>query len=128
MERIKMRPRVIPFIIALFVALVSTTSALYAESEVEDLRRYKFLQGHVDVDKGSSFILNEEWTVYISEETTFYNSREKELKRHTLGGHKWIYVEGVLHPDGSIQAQVIYLLPGFVKKKDMQKYPFMQIP
>ena len=51
---------------ALFVVAISATAAVVcAESDVEDQRSYKFLQGYVNVDKGSSFILNEQWAIYI---------------------------------------------------------------
>ncbi len=122
------RLKIIQFIVVLSLIYISTSVTVFAEDIGDDSVAQRFIQGYVSEDDGSRLVLNETWTIHITEETEFFNRRGKELKQLTLRGHKWIYVEGLLNPDGSIQAQKIYLIPGIVKIKDRRKYPFMQIP
>ncbi len=109
-------------VIALSVLLpLSVASFAGADSD-----SYKFILGYVGIDNGSTLVVNEEISVKITDETKFYNDKGKEISAHSLKGHKWIYAEGTINDDSSVDAEVIYLLPGFIAEKDMGKYPFIQ--
>ncbi len=73
-------------------------------------------------------MLNERWTVNLSPDTRVYTQNGKETAPDRLRGHKWIYVEGPLNEYGNIEAQKIYLLPGYVDKDERWKYPFINTP
>jgi hypothetical protein len=116
--------------ILLSVALLLTVfAALGHAAEVEDEREYRFVLGVVNKSDLTSFTVNERQKVYIVHDTRFYDDHGKQVKGGS--GPKasgWVYVEGPLNPDGSVNAESLYVLRGPVTNKNRSRYPFIQIP
>lgn len=93
-----------------------------------DGEEQKFMQGVISSYGSASVILNETQRVNIGPATAFYDSRGKISSLGMLGETKWLYVEGAIEPDGSITAEKVYALPGYINKKSRPKYGFMQLP
>lgn len=108
-------------VIALFLFMTASRAAAGGEEQ-------KFMQGVISSYGSASVILNETQRVNIGPSAAFYDSRGKPSSLAALGEAKWLYVEGTLEPDGSITAEKIYALPGYIKKKNRPKYGFMQLP
>ncbi len=114
--------------IAVLLCFLSVLSVTARDMETEDQRAYGFIQGVVSGYDGSSLIVNEGTKVNLKYDTKFFDSHGGTIGSFEIKEHKFIYVEGPLMPDKSIDAEKIYLLPGLIKSKDKAKYPFMQIP
>lgn len=93
-----------------------------------DSAEQKFMQGVISSYGSASVILNETQRVNISQATAFYDSRGKPSSLALLGDTRWLYVEGAPEPDGSITAEKVYALPGYINKRNRPKYGFMQLP
>jgi hypothetical protein len=109
----------------ILLALIAPALAGAVEGEGVDERLYKYFQGFVSAETTTGIVVNETRNVYVGSETKVYNSEGKPVEAKRLKGHKWVYIEGLLQSDGSVQATKIYLMPGHVEKKDVKKYPFM---
>lgn len=115
-------------IIAALLCLLPVVSRAAGEAVQEDLREYRFVQGIVTGYSGTSLLVNEGLRVNLKYDTKFFDSQGESVGNYEVKEHKWIYVEGTVNADKSVDAQKIYLLPGRVENKDKKKYPFMQMP
>lgn len=111
--------------IVLFLAVIASMAH---GADVEDEREHRFTIGVINKYNGSSFLVNEGLKVYIVHDTKFFDDRGNPATGKGLRESRWVYVEGPLNADGSINAESLYLLRGPVGKKDKRKYPFIQIP
>ena len=109
------------FAAALCVALLLYSALIYAQE-------YRFLQGVIAIERVGHLVVNEHHRVNILEETVVKNKKDHIVPLKSLKVGKWVYVEGPLKMDGSIDAEVIYLLPGRISKEERFKYPFMKLP
>lgn len=112
--------------VALLVLFLGAPAAWGAE-EVDE-REYKFMQGVINARGPGSVVLNETVRVNLTRDTKFFDSSRRKSTPEAMSRHKWLYVEGVKKPDGSITAVEVYYLPGYVSRKEMSKYGFMQLP
>jgi hypothetical protein len=113
------------------LAAVFLVAVLYlgtALAMADDTREYKFVLGFVNSYDGTSLVINEHWKVNMTDETKVFDSRGRRAHTVRLWNNKWVYVEGPLDKKGEISAEKIYLLPGYVGKKDLRRYPFIQVP
>jgi len=110
-------------------ALTSHSTSPRGEDEASrsDDREHKFIIGTITEDQGWRLLMNESEMVLITSGTRLYNAHEKEIRRDTIKRGHWIYTEGPIGPDGAIEAERIYLLPGPVKSSEYRKYPFINI-
>jgi hypothetical protein len=109
-------------IVALFVAfLLALPSIADAGSGT-----YRFILGSVSRDEGRTLVINESTRLKVTGDTKVYNSRGREISAHSLRGHKWIYAEGPVNADSSVNAESIYLLPGYITDKAKKRYPFIK--
>ncbi len=115
-------------ILAALLGLLPVISATAGDIEPEDLREYRFVQGIVTGYNGSALMVNEGLRVNLKYDTKFFDSYGGPAGSYEIGKSKWIYVEGTVNVDKSLDAEKIYLLPGHIGNKDKKKYPFMQIP
>jgi hypothetical protein len=109
------------FAAALCVALLVYSALIYAQE-------YRFLQGVISIERVGHLVVNENQRINILEETVVKNKKDQIVPLKSLKVGKWVYVEGPLNMDGSIDAEIIYLLPGRISKKERHKYPFMKLP
>ncbi|CAG1769112.1 hypothetical protein BAC2_00057 [uncultured bacterium] len=115
-------------LIAGFLALFLCAQAAWAAVDSEDDRERVFMQGVINARGASTLILNEHVRVNLTKETKFFDSRAARSNAKALAQHRWLYVEGVKERDGSVTAEEVYFLPGYVEGKDKSKYGFMQLP
>lgn len=107
-------------------------SAGAAVAEEEGIT-YKFMQGR-GVWEVDHISLNEHTNVYIMEDsedregTKVYDSRGHEIETDAAKGREYMYVEGPLREDGSIEAEVIYILPHIITEGEWKRYPFIRLP
>lgn len=111
------------FFTALLFLFVTARSVAGAD-EAEQ----RFMQGVISSYGSASVILNETQRVNIGPSTAFYDSRGRDSSLAVLGEARWLYVEGTPEPDGSITAEKLYALPGYINKRNRPKYGFMQLP
>jgi len=97
-------------------------------AEAVDEREYKFMQGVINARGPGSVVLNETVKVNLTRDTKFFDSRGRKSAQQAITSYKWLYVEGVKERDGSITAEEVYYLPGYISRKDRPKYGFMQLP
>ncbi len=109
--------------VSLLVGVLLNHGVVVAEKQ----RPWKFLQGGVTEHTGDRIVLNEHLVINITGKTRVFNSYGHERDLYYLRGHKWLYVEGKLREDGSIDAERIYLLPDYIERKDRHRYPFMKL-
>jgi len=114
-------------LIAAFLALFLCGQAAFA-ADANDERERVFMQGVINARGASTLILNEHVRVRLTKDTRFFDARARKSSVKALQQHKWLYVEGIKERDGSVTAEDVYFLPGFVEKKDKSKYGFMQLP
>lgn len=95
-------------------------------AEESGIAEYKFLKGVVSGFDGPGFVLNERHRVVVTHETSFYDASGREAAYYKLEPQKRVYVEGVPYPDGSIEAEKIYILPD--GREGKKRYDFMQSP
>lgn len=114
-------------IIAAFLALLLCGQAAWA-AEATDERERVFMQGVINARGVSTLILNEHVKVRLTKDTRYFDAAARKSSVNALEQHKWLYVEGIKERDGSVTAEDVYFLPGFVEKKDKSKYGFMQLP
>lgn len=107
------------------VAVIYLGTAL---AVADDTGKYKFVLGFVNSYNGESLVINERWKANVTGETKVFDSRGEKAEAARLRTHKWVYVEGPLGMNGEINADKVYLLPGHVGKKDLRRYPFIQLP
>lgn len=88
----------------------------------------RFMQGVVSSHEYSSFVLNESQRVNINQATAYYDSQGRQTGIQVLAELRWLYVEGAPENDGSITAEKVYSLPGYINKKNRSRYGFMQLP
>ncbi len=119
--------RISSLLLGAFLILAVFTSMAYGVDD-EDTREYMFVQGVVSKYNGDSFLVNEGLKVYLTHKTKIFDERGRPAANLKPALSKWVYVEGPLNEDGSINAESLYLLRGHIGKKDRSKYPFMQIP
>ena len=105
-----------------------SASARDMNPEVEDLREYRLFQGVVGAYDGTTMTVNENITVVTTQDTKVYDSGSRETSRYGIKPGRWVYVEGPLRPDKSVEADKIYILPRHIEKKDLPNYPFIQEP
>jgi hypothetical protein len=109
------------FLIGVILFVLSATCN--AEESYAD---YKFLKGTVSGFEGRGFVLNERHKVVVTHETSFYDASGNETASYNLEPQKRIYVEGVPYPDGSVEAEKVYILPA--GREGNKRYDFMQSP
>lgn len=97
------------------------------EASRHDDREYKFIIGAITEDQGWRLLVNESEILLITPDTKLFNANEREVSRSSIKSGKWIYTEGPIGPDGAIEAEKVYLLPGPVKRSEYRKYPFINI-
>lgn len=115
--------------ILLSVALLLMVFASFGHgAESEDEREYRFVLGAVNKSDTTSFTVNERQKVYIVHDTRFFNDYGKPAAKAGPKASGWVYVEGPLNPDGSVNAESLYILRGPVTNKNRSRYPFIQIP
>lgn len=114
------------FIVAFMIMFLGGQAAWGADTV--DEREYKFMQGIINARGAGSVILNETVKVNLTRDTKFFDSRARRSTLQEMGRYKWLYVEGVKERDGSITAEEVYYLPGYIDRKDRSKYGFMQLP
>lgn len=107
---------------------IASLMVLLLHSISLDAQEYKFLHGVISLDRAGHLIVNEDKRVNLLEETVVKNKKDQIIPLESLKAGKWVYVEGPLNMDGSVDAEVIYLLPGRISKKERHKYPFMKLP
>ncbi len=105
------------------IALLAIKPACNAEEGHAD---YRFLKGVVSGFDGPGFVLNELYKVVITYETSFHDATGKETASYNLEERKRVYVEGVPYPDGSVEAEKVYILPA--GREGNKRYDFMQSP
>ncbi|MBI1910935.1 MAG: hypothetical protein HYS21_02945 [Deltaproteobacteria bacterium] len=115
------------FAICATVLLLAGAQAFALEEE-NRTGEYRFLQGVVSSYSSYSFILNERQVINIVHEARFFDSQGRDSGFTNLSENKWVYVEGAPAHDGSITAEKIYFLPGYVSAKHRHKYGFMNLP
>jgi hypothetical protein len=115
------------FFAAALAALFLGAQAAWCAEAIDD-REYKFMQGVINARGPGVVILNETVKVKLTRDTKFFDSAARKSDLRSMGRYKWLYVEGVKEPDGSITAEEVYYLPGYVSRKEMKKYGFMQLP
>ncbi len=115
-------------ILAALLCFLPVISRAAGDIEPEDLREYKFVQGIVTGYSGSALMVNEGLRVNLKYDTKFFDSHGEPAGSYEVRVRKWIYMEGTVNADKSVDAEKIYLLPGRIGDKDKKKYPFMQIP
>ena len=91
-------------------------------------QEYRFLQGVISIKRVGHLVVNENKRINLLEETVVKNKKDQIVPLKSLKAGKWVYIEGPLNPDGSVDAEVIYLLPGRISKRERHKYPFMKLP
>jgi len=69
-------------------------------------------------------VVNEE-RIGITEETEYFNHKEKAISPENLKPGKWIFGIGRPTATGGLTLEKVYLLPGPLKGKDRSTYPFM---
>lgn len=110
-----------------FIVLVLAFS-IAGTAAGEDYGAERYMQGVISSFDASSVVLNESQRVNMSEATMYYDSAGRASGIQMIVERRWMYVEGRLETDGSITAEKIYSLPGYVSKKNRAKYAFMQLP
>lgn len=113
--------------LALFF-LAAAALAFGRAAMAEDPRPMKFIHGVVSGYEGQAMLVNEGWRVLRTKDTVVYTAAGKELKGVTIKARQWLYLEGFVNADGSVEAEKIYLLPRHIKGKERKKYPFMNLP
>lgn len=108
---------------AFWTVIILLALAPACGAEETDLR---FLKGVVSGFDGPGFVLNERHRVVVTHETSFYDASGREAAYYKLEPKKRVYVEGVPFPDGSIEADKIYILPE--GREGKKRYDFMQSP
>ncbi len=111
----------------LAVLLLAGVLLNHGIAAAEKARPWKFLQGGVTEYTGERIVLNEHQVINLTGNTKVFNSYGQERDLYYLRGHGWLYVEGKLRQDGSIDAERIYLLPGYIERKDRHRYPFLKL-
>ncbi len=107
--------------LAFIMALLLNSTVLFAQE-------YRFLQGVISIKGVGHLVVNENQRINLLEETMVKNKKDQLVPLKSLKVGKWVYIEGPLNLDGSVDAEVIYLLPGRISKKGRHKYPFMKLP
>lgn len=107
---------------------VALLTVLLLHSISLDAQEYRFLHGVISLDRAGYLIVNEDKRVNLLEETVVKNKKDQIIPLESLKAGKWVYIEGPLDLDGSVDAEVIYLLPRRISKKERHKYPFMKLP
>ena len=107
--------------LAFIMALLLNSTVLFAQE-------YRFLQGVISIKRVGHLVVNENQRINLLEETVVKNKKDQLVPLKSLKEGKWVYVEGPLNMDGSMDAEIIYLLPGRISKKERHKYPFMRLP
>ncbi|MBI4715066.1 MAG: hypothetical protein HY760_03865 [Nitrospirae bacterium] len=69
-------------------------------------------------------VVNEE-RIGITEETEYFNHKEKAISIQDLKTGKWIFGIGRPTATGGLTLEKVYLLPRPLKGKDQSSYPFM---
>lgn len=110
---------------AILFAFTVAGSAVWASEDDAEMR---FMQGVINSIGSSSFVLNEGQRVNMSQATEYFDSQGRPSGIQAIAEGRWLYVEGVIERDGSITAEKIYSLPGYISKKKRSKYVFMQLP
>ena len=107
--------------LAFIMALLLNSTVLFAQE-------YRFLQGVISIKRVGHLVVNENQRINLLEETVVKNKKDQLIPLKSLKEGKWVYVEGPLNMDGSMDAEIIYLLPGRISKKERHEYPFMKLP
>lgn len=110
------------FFIALLLVFTVSGAASAADGEL------RFMQGVVSSQGLTSFVLNEGQRVNMNQATAYYDSHGRESGIQVVAERRWLYVEGAPELDGSITAEKVYSLPGYINKKNRSRYGFMQLP
>ncbi len=111
-----------------FIAIMLALTLLMVAAPGFASDDYAFIHG-VIVDKdGTSYFINEDNHVRMTYETLYYDSRERPLKSPYIAVGEWLYVEGTIERGGVIEAEGVYILPGYISKSERHRYPFIQIP
>ncbi len=106
--------------LAFIMVLLLNSTVLFAQE-------YRFFQGVVSLEKKGYLIINEDKRVNLLK-TTIVRNKKIIIPLKSIKAGKWVYVEGPLNMDGSIDAEIVFLLPGRISKKERHKYPFMKLP
>ena len=101
---------------------------LLLNSTVVFAQEYRFLHGVISIKRVGYLVVNENQRINLLEETVVKNKKDQPIPLKSLKAGKWVYIEGPLNLDGSIDAEVVYLLPRRISKKERHKYPFMKLP
>lgn len=112
----------------LFMLLAIVTTATAGAEQYSPDAPMRFVRGVVVGYDGAAIIVNETDRVIVTDRTEFFNSRGKEIQRGPIRVGQWLYLEGYVQEDGSVDAEEVYFLPGNINKKDRSKYPFMKLP
>lgn len=110
-------------IIALLILVFAASSPAHAGEGAQS-----FMQGVVSSFDATSFVLNEGRKVNIDGDTAYFDSRGRQSTIQVIAERKWLYVEGSLEHDGSVTAEKVYALPGYISRQNRHKYEFMQLP
>lgn len=109
---------------SLLFALTMAGGAAWA-SEDDEMR---FMQGIVNSVGSNSLVLSEGQRVNLSQATEYFDSQGRPSSIQAIAEGRWLYVEGFIERDGSVTAEKLYSLPGYINKKKRSKYLFMQLP
>lgn len=112
--------------VIIFALLLALAASRHCDGA--DSGEARFMQGVVSSHDYASFVLNERQSVNVNHATAYYDSRGREASVQAMAERRWVYVEGAPAPDGSITAEKVYFLPGYVNKKNRAGYGFMQLP
>ncbi len=108
--------------------LLTLVLLLFSSVSLADERPQKYLTGIVSGLDGPALVVNERHRVVLSWSTGVWWADNRQAGKYEIDAGRWVYVEGAINSDGSIEAEKIYILPGPAGRKGGRKYDFMQSP
>ncbi|HEY4707541.1 MAG TPA: DUF5666 domain-containing protein [Thermodesulfobacteriota bacterium] len=108
--------------------LITAVILAFSSVSAADERPQRYLTGMVSGLDGAALVVNERHRVVVTYSTGVWWASGKQAGQYDLDAGRWVYVEGAINTDGSIDAQKIYILPGPAGRKGGRKYDFIQSP
>ncbi|OGP14327.1 MAG: hypothetical protein A2054_03765 [Deltaproteobacteria bacterium GWA2_55_10] len=110
------------------VVLITAIILVFASVCKAEEKGRRYMTGIVSGLDGAALVVNERHRVVLTYSTGVWWASGMQAGQYDLDTGKWVYVEGAVNTDGSIDAEKIYILPGPAGRKGGRKYDFIQSP
>lgn len=111
-------------IAGLSIILIAISAAPLFAGNIPDILNPNF-QG-IAMENSSSYLIVSERKVLISQGTQILNSKKQGINLSDIKVGNHVYIKGEFDDNNNVVAERIYLLPGYVPKHEVDKYPFMK--